>query len=98
MARPKRAAPKGAALPPSTSLKGPKMAKWKAPEDAGPGVSVGGAFFPVVDGFVETPNEGDYTFALLPFGYEPVGDAVEPVPTPAPAADAAPVSEPDPAQ
>ena len=44
------------------------MAKWKAPADAGPGVSVGGEFFPIVDGYVITPDDGNYQ-ALAAFGY-----------------------------
>jgi hypothetical protein len=48
------------------------MARWKAPANAGPSVSVGGATFNVVDSVVELPDEGDYTTALVPFGYEPI--------------------------
>jgi len=66
------------------------MAKWKAPADAGPGVSVGGQFFPIVDGFVTTPS-GDYADALGPFGYEQVDDSGDPPP---PVIEAAPVPEP----
>jgi outer membrane biosynthesis protein TonB len=89
------------------------MAKWKAPADAGPGVSIGGQFFPVVDGHVETPD-GEYSQALEPFGYVAVDDEGNegdspvvtsppaPLPQAAVAEDAAPVApepapEPDPA-
>ena len=72
------------------------MAKWQAPADAGPGVSIGGDFYPVVDGFVITPSDGDYFAALSPFGYVEVSDAdpapVAPVVEPAPA-PAAPATE-----
>lgn len=43
--------------------------KYKAPENAGPSVSVGGATFNIVDGIVELPDEGNYAGALEPFGY-----------------------------
>lgn len=73
------------------------MAKWKAPEDAGPGVSVGGQFFPILDGFVITPS-GDYASALEPFGYVQVDDSDEGAPPvieePAPVPEA-PAPEPE---
>ena len=100
MVKPKRAASKGAALlSPPIQSKGPKMAKWKAPADAGPGVSVGGQFFPIVDGFVVTPDEGDYSQALAPFGFVPVEQGKDEVATPV-ALEAAPAPaapEPEPA-
>jgi len=69
------------------------MAKWKAPADAGPGVSVGGQFFPVIDGHVITPS-GDYAGALEPFGYEQVDDSAEgPPPVIEAPAEPAPVPE-----
>lgn len=71
------------------------MAKWKAPVDAGPGVSVGGQFFPIVDGHVTTPS-GDYSDALTPFGYIQVDDADDAAPAPQAAAPepVAPAVEP----
>lgn len=48
------------------------MSKWKAPENAGPNVSVGGQTFNIVDGVVELPDEGNYASALIPFGYESI--------------------------
>jgi hypothetical protein len=53
------------------------MSKWKAPEDAGPSVSIGGQTFNIVKGVVELPNEGEYASALIPFGYEPIPETVE---------------------
>ena len=70
------------------------MAKWKAPADAGPGVSIGGEWFAIdADGFVTTPSDGDYFGALAPFGFEQVpDDAVA-----EPQAPAAPAEAPEPA-
>lgn len=48
------------------------MSKWKAPENAGPNVSVGGQTFNIVDGVVELPDEGNYASALIPFGYKSI--------------------------
>jgi hypothetical protein len=47
------------------------MSKWKAPENAGPSVSVGGQTFNIVDGVVELPD-GEFGSALIPFGFEPI--------------------------
>jgi len=44
------------------------MAKWKAPPEE-TGITVGGAYFSVVDGHIEVPDEGNYS-ALLSHGYE----------------------------
>lgn len=62
------------------------MPKWIAPADAGPGVSVGGQYFPVdKNGFVTTPDDGDYATALAPFGYVVAPDDAKPAPKAAPA-------------
>ena len=53
------------------------MAKWKAPDNAGPSVSVGGATYNIVDGVVELPDDGNYLTALIPFGYEPIPSSAE---------------------
>lgn len=45
------------------------MAKWKCPEDAGPGVSIGGQWFENVDGVITTPDDPQYALALSPHGY-----------------------------
>jgi len=45
------------------------MTKWKCPEDAGPGVSIGGEWFENVDGVITTPEGETYALALSPFGY-----------------------------
>ena len=45
------------------------MAKWKCPEDAGPGVSIGGQWFENKDGFIETPEGEMFALALGPHGY-----------------------------
>lgn len=45
------------------------MTKWKCPDDAGAGVSIGGEWFENVDGVIETPDGESYALALAPFGY-----------------------------
>lgn len=45
------------------------MTKWKCPDDAGPGVSIGGEWFENVDGVIETPDGEGYAMALAPHGY-----------------------------
>ncbi len=57
------------------------MGKWQAPADAGPGVSVGGEFFPNVGGVITTPD-GDYS-SLLSHGYVNIPDD-NPAPEPTP--------------
>ena len=53
------------------------MAKWKCPEDAGPGVSIGGQWFENKDGVIETPEGENFAIALAPFGYTHIPPTAE---------------------
>lgn len=71
------------------------MAFYKAP-DGMPGVHVGGAYFPVVDGMIETPD-GDYSIlASLGFvGVDAPAAHVDVAPEPAP--EIVELADPEPA-
>lgn len=64
------------------------MPKYKAPEDAGTGCSIGGRWFAVEDGILSIPDDdgGDYGAALGSLGY--VGLPHDPVEQAAPSAAA----------